>query len=91
MAIVRMSDEELARDLGAVLARVQEGMEVIIERDQQPIAVLSPPKRSGRSIVEILAAARGNKSNVVLNGDFEKDLTVVIEKNSQPWNRREWE
>jgi hypothetical protein len=36
MATVRMSESELARDLHAVLAQVQQGVEVVIEQDHRP-------------------------------------------------------
>ncbi len=40
MATVHMSEAEVARDLHAVLAQVQQGIEVVIEQDHRPIAVL---------------------------------------------------
>ena len=59
MAVVHMSEAELARDLHAVLAQVQQGVEVIIEReDHRPVAVISSPHRSGRPIMDILREAR---------------------------------
>ena len=36
MATVRISEAELARDIHAVLAKVQEGVEVIVEQDHRP-------------------------------------------------------
>ena len=38
MATVHMSEAELARDLHNVLAKVQQGVEVIIEQDQRPVS-----------------------------------------------------
>ena len=40
MTTVHMSEAEVARDLRAVLAKVQQGVEVVIEQDHRPIAVL---------------------------------------------------
>ena len=37
---VHMSEAEVAHDLHAALARVQQGIEIVIERDHRPIAVL---------------------------------------------------
>jgi antitoxin (DNA-binding transcriptional repressor) of toxin-antitoxin stability system len=49
MALVHMTEAELARDLHAVLEKVMEGVEVIIERDQRPVAVIKPPPGPGSS------------------------------------------
>jgi len=35
--MIRITEAELARDLHAVLAKVQEGMEVIVEQDHRPV------------------------------------------------------
>ncbi len=36
MATVHMSEAEVARDLHAVLAKVQQGVEIVIEQDHRP-------------------------------------------------------
>ncbi len=60
MATVRMSEAELARDLHAVLARVRQGVEVVIEQDHRPVAVIKPSKsaRPGRKLSECIALAK---------------------------------
>ncbi|MEO8659497.1 MAG: hypothetical protein ABI693_13570 [Bryobacteraceae bacterium] len=40
MKTVHLSEAELAQDLHAVLARAQTGLQVVIEQDHRPIAVL---------------------------------------------------
>jgi antitoxin (DNA-binding transcriptional repressor) of toxin-antitoxin stability system len=47
MATVRMSEAELARDLHAVLAKVRQGVEVVIEQDHRPVAILKPSEPGG--------------------------------------------
>ena len=37
MATVHMSEAELARDLHAALAKVQQGVEIVIEQNQRPL------------------------------------------------------
>jgi antitoxin (DNA-binding transcriptional repressor) of toxin-antitoxin stability system len=49
MATVRITEDELARDIHAVLAKVQEGVEVIVEQDHRPVAVIKTPKGPGRN------------------------------------------
>ncbi len=65
MATVHMSEAEVARDLHAVLARVQQGVEVVIEQDHRPIAVLKASRPVGRMISEIVADLRMRGSDAV--------------------------
>jgi antitoxin (DNA-binding transcriptional repressor) of toxin-antitoxin stability system len=92
MAVVHMSEAELARDLHAVLAQVQQGVEVIIEReDHRPVAVIRSPHRSGRPIMDILREARQRNSTVTLDEDFGKDLEEIIRSHQQPWIPPSWD
>ena len=58
MGTLRITEAELARDMHAILAKVQRGVEVVVEQDHRPVAVLRPPDRSGR-----LARCRRQKRN----------------------------
>ena len=58
MATVRMTEAELARDIGAVLDRVKQGVEVIVKHDHQPVAVIRAPQGPGRKIGECIALAK---------------------------------
>ena len=92
MATVHMSEAEVARDLRAVLAKVEQGIEVVIEREgHRPVAVISSPHRSGRPLTEILREARQRNSTVTLDQDFGKDLEEIIASHQQPWNPPSWE
>jgi antitoxin (DNA-binding transcriptional repressor) of toxin-antitoxin stability system len=92
MATLRITEAELARDLGAVLAQVQQGCEVIIEQeDHRPVAVISSPHRSGRPITDILRQARLQNSTATLDEDFGKDLQEIIAQNQRPWNPPSWD
>ena len=43
MATVRTTEAELARDIHTVLAKVQQGAEIVVERDHRPVAVIRSP------------------------------------------------
>ncbi|HUS05814.1 MAG TPA: hypothetical protein VMZ52_05950 [Bryobacteraceae bacterium] len=86
-----MSEAEVARDLHSVLARVQQGVEVVIEQDHRPVAVLRAQHRSGRPITEILWEAKQRNSTVTLDEDFGKDLEEIIASHEQPWNPPSWD
>jgi len=89
---VRITEAELARDLHAVLEKVQQGSEVIVEReDHRPVAVIRSPHRSGRPITEILREAKQRNSTVTLDEDFGKDLEEIIASHRQSWNPPSWD
>lgn len=91
MATLRITEAELARDVHAVLAKVQEGIEVIVEQDHRPVATIKPPKRSGRPVSECIASARASGSSVTLDGGFGKDVEEGIKERSQPWAPPSWD
>jgi antitoxin (DNA-binding transcriptional repressor) of toxin-antitoxin stability system len=91
MATVHMSEAEVARDLHAVLAKVQQGLEVVIEQDERPVAVIRAPHGGGRPIVEILNEAKQRNSTVTLDEDFGKDLEEIVASHQKPWNPPSWD
>lgn len=91
MGTLRITEAELARDIHAILAKVQRGVEVVVEQDHRPVAVLRPLDRSGRLISDILREARHRNSTVTLDEDFGTDLEAIIASQQQPWNPPSWE
>ena len=89
---VRITEAELARDVHAVLEKVRQGIEVIVESDDhRPIAVISPPRFSGRPIEECIAEAKARGSQVTLDEDFGKDLEEIIASHRQPLTPPSWD
>jgi len=91
MGTLHISDADLARDPYAVLAKVEEGVEVIVERDHLPVATIRAPRRSGRRISECIASARASGSKATSDDDFGKDVEAGIRERSQPWNPPSWD
>ena len=91
MWTLHISDADLARDPYAVLAKVEEGVEVIVERNHRPVATIRTPKRSGRPIAACIASAKSSSSNVILDGGFGKDVEEGIRERSQSWNPPSWD
>jgi antitoxin (DNA-binding transcriptional repressor) of toxin-antitoxin stability system len=83
MAMVHISETELARDITGVLNRVQAGTEIVIERDAKPLAVLRPAPRGHRKLSEI-AASMSEKSSAVLDPDFASDVQSFIDRHREP-------
>ena len=53
-----VTEAELARDVHAVVEKVRQGFEVIVEQDHRPVAVIKPPQNPGRKIEECIALAK---------------------------------
>src|ERR1017187_3925912 len=85
MGMVRISEAELARDLHAVLAKVQQGIEVVVEQDHRPVAVIKPSQPAGRMISEIVSDLKARGSTAVL------DVEEGIQAHRQPWHPPSWD
>lgn len=88
---VRMTEAEVARDLHSVLAKVREGVEVVIGQDSRPVAVIRAPMVKGRKISEVIAALEASGANAVLDEDFARDVEEGIRARRKPWNPPSWD
>jgi len=95
MARVRITEAELARDTHGVLAKVQEGVEVIIEQDHRPVAVITTPQAPGRKTSECVAIAKAYEEKLgyapVPDPDFAKDVQAAIDAHSEALNPPSWD
>jgi antitoxin (DNA-binding transcriptional repressor) of toxin-antitoxin stability system len=95
MATVHITEAELARDLHAVLAKVQEGVEVIVEQDHRPVAVIKTPRSPGRKISECIALATAYEERIgdtpVLDPDFAKDVQAAVDAHREPLDPPSWD
>jgi antitoxin (DNA-binding transcriptional repressor) of toxin-antitoxin stability system len=95
MGTLRITEAELARDIHAVLAKVQEGAEVIVEQDHRPVAVIKTPQGSGRKISECIALAKAHEEKLgyapVPDADFAKDVQAAIDAHREPLNPPAWD
>jgi antitoxin (DNA-binding transcriptional repressor) of toxin-antitoxin stability system len=91
MATVHMTESEVARDLHAVLAKVQQGVEVVVEQDHRPVAVIHAPLLKGRLLSECIALAEARGTTAIPDEGFMKDVAEGIAERSKPWNPPSWE
>lgn len=63
---LRVTEAELARDITAVLARVREGLEVIVEQDHRPVAVIKTPRGPGRKTQRVYRECEGVRREIRL-------------------------
>lgn len=87
MATLRVTAAELERDVHALLAKVQQGTEVIVQEAGRDLAVLKPARPVvGRMISEVIADLEAREAQLVMDKDFADDLEKAIEYHRQPWN-----
>jgi antitoxin (DNA-binding transcriptional repressor) of toxin-antitoxin stability system len=97
MATLHMSEAEVARDLHGVLAKVQQGVEVVIEQDHRPVAVLKPPQLvgPGRTLSECLAIARAYEEKLgdapLPDADFAADVQAAIDSRRDTFEPPAWD
>ncbi|MCB1021730.1 MAG: hypothetical protein KDC27_17490 [Acidobacteria bacterium] len=91
MATIRMSEAELAQNLPGALARVRQGDEVVIERDERALAVLRGVPERGRSLDDCIALADTLDTPATLDEGFMDDVEAGIAERSGPWNPPEWD
>jgi antitoxin (DNA-binding transcriptional repressor) of toxin-antitoxin stability system len=91
MMSVHMTEAEVARNLHAVLDKVRQGLEVVIEQDNRPAAVIKAPLVKGRRISEVIAALEASGANAIIDEDFARDVEEAIKARRAPWNPPSWD
>lgn len=92
-----MSEAEVARDLHAVLIKVQQGIEIIIEQNDTPVAVLtaSAKRRPGRTLSECIALAKAYEDRLgqapLPDDDFATDVENGIADRNDAFQPPVWE
>ena len=93
---LRLTEAELARDIHGVLARVrEEGVEVIVEQDHRPVAVIKTPQGPGRKLSECIAIAKAHEENLgyapVPDPNFAADVQASIDAHCEPLHPPAWD
>ncbi len=95
MAQVHMTEAELAQNLHAVLDKVRNGAEILVEHDRHPFAIIRPPEEPGRPIAECIAIAKAYEERLgqapLPDPDFAADVQAGIDAHREPLNPPTWE
>jgi antitoxin (DNA-binding transcriptional repressor) of toxin-antitoxin stability system len=78
MAVLHITESELARDVHGVIEKVRGGAEVVIEHDNKPVAVIKAPPVKGRNISEVIAAMEASGANATVDEDFARDVEGAL-------------
>jgi antitoxin (DNA-binding transcriptional repressor) of toxin-antitoxin stability system len=91
MAQVHMTEAELARDLHGVLEKVRQGVEIVVDRNDQPVAVIKPPQPVRRTLSDLIRLAEQREKErgyaVTLDPDFAADVEEIV-RARKPWTPR---
>lgn len=90
-SVIHISEAEAATDFTAVMDRVREGAEVVIEKDARPIAVVKQPEPLVRLLSESLRLIRERGSTATLDGGFAKDVEEAIQSHREPIDPPAWD
>ena len=78
-----------------MLEKVREGVEVVVERDHSPVAVIMAPHGPGRAIDECIALAKAHEQRLgyapVPDPEFAKDVQAAVDANREPLNPPSWD
>lgn len=88
--VLHITEADLARDVRAILQRVETGAEIIIERDAQPVAVLRsavPPRRKISECIALLS----DDSSAIIDPEFAKDVEAAIAAHREPLEPSAWD
>ena len=92
MAVIHISEMDAARDFAALMARVREGAEVVIESGTGAIAVVRPIAAGpGRLLSELIASAEARGSNATIDEDFARDVDAAINSHREPLDPPAWD
>jgi hypothetical protein len=93
-----MSEADVARDLHAVLAQVREGIEIVIEQDRRPIAVLKTPPSDegpGRKLRECIRLAKAYEEKLgyahLPDNGFAADVAAGINERRDSFDPPAWD
>lgn len=81
--VIHISELEALSNFAALLARVRSGVDVIIEHDKQPVALVCAPAPPRRTISDCIALLPEN-STATIDPDFAKDVQAAIDSHREP-------
>ena len=94
MESLHISQSELMRDLGAILERVERGAEIVVERDQRPVAVIRPVEPEPRTLSELIELATQREKErgcaITMGEDYAADVRQIVQER-KPWTPRSWD
>ena len=77
MGQLHMTEDEVAGDFAAVILKIRNGAEVVVERGEQPLALIGPPEFRGRPLDECIALLKARDSHPIPDEDHAKSGSPI--------------
>jgi antitoxin (DNA-binding transcriptional repressor) of toxin-antitoxin stability system len=90
MDALHVTESDLVKDVHSILQKVETGAEIIIERNAQPVAVISAAEPLRRTISECIALMPADSPGII-DSDFEKDVEAAIASHREPLEPPAWD
>jgi antitoxin (DNA-binding transcriptional repressor) of toxin-antitoxin stability system len=90
MATVHMTEAEVAANFAAVLEKVRQGAEIVVEHNHEPVAVMRPAAPLRRKLSEVLARMPKD-STAIMDADFARDVQAAIDSHREPLEPPAWD
>jgi antitoxin (DNA-binding transcriptional repressor) of toxin-antitoxin stability system len=90
MAVFHISEHDAAQEFPALMARVRSGVEVVIEADEHPVAVLRSLAPTRRTIEECIALLPADPATR-MGEDFARDVEDAIAFHREALDPPAWE
>jgi antitoxin (DNA-binding transcriptional repressor) of toxin-antitoxin stability system len=90
MEPIHIREGDLAKDVHRILQRVEMGTEVIIERDERPVAVIKPAGPTRRRISECVALIPPD-SDATIDPEFARDVEAAIAAHQESLEPPAWD
>jgi hypothetical protein len=90
MVQVHMTEAEIAGNFAAAMEKVRQGLEVVVEFEHQPIAVLKAADPPRRTIAEILVRIPKDSTGRT-DEDFAADVAAAVEAHREPLDASKWD
>ena len=82
---------EVKDNFDSVLAKIRNGLEVVVEQNDNPVAVIRSALPKSRRLSQAIAIAEARGSTATPDDGFMKDVEDGIAERSRPWNPPAWE
>jgi antitoxin (DNA-binding transcriptional repressor) of toxin-antitoxin stability system len=91
MAVIHIPEEEAAKDLSGLMAKVARGDEIVIKGVSMSARLIPerPKGRTGKEMLEILANLPGERG--IMDEDFAPDVRSFRERHREPLDSTKWD
>jgi antitoxin (DNA-binding transcriptional repressor) of toxin-antitoxin stability system len=94
MAQVHMTEAEVSSDFAAVLRRIDDGQDVVVDRNGQTVAIIHAPQTEPRKLSTLIELAiqreKARGYQVALDDDYASDVEHIVQER-KPWTPRSWD